>query len=107
MNWSTAKTTCEGKTAVTGAKWCLPSDYQWYQMLGANGGEQGKWSGLNTTITSAGGTGLQSGQGYWTSSEAYSGTAYYLYIMGDVNSTATILNDTEDNNKRVRACLVF
>ncbi len=107
MNWSTAKTTCEGKTAVTGAKWCLPSYNQWYQMLGANGGDQGKWSGLNTTITSAGGTGLQSSQGYWTSSEANSGTAYFLYIMGDGNSTATIMYDTEDNNKRVRACLVF
>ena len=22
-NWSTAKSTCEGKTAITGAKWCL------------------------------------------------------------------------------------
>ena len=28
-NWSTAISTCGAKTAITGAKWCLPSREQW------------------------------------------------------------------------------
>ena len=70
MNWSTAKSTCEGKTAITGAKWCLPSQDQWKQMFKANGGNEGSYTGLNTTITTAGGTTLQEVDAYWSSSES-------------------------------------
>ena len=65
MDWSTAKSTCEGKTAVTNAKWCMPSGAQWQQMTKANGGEEENCSGLNTIITTHGGTGLQPVI-YWT-----------------------------------------
>ena len=60
-NWSTAMSTCGTKTAITGAKWCLPSQDQWNQMFKANGGNVESYTDLNTTINNAGGTILQSG----------------------------------------------
>ena len=106
MNWSTAKSTCEGKTpTVTGAKWCLPSQDQWKQMFKANGGNDKKYSGLNTTITTAGGTTLKEVEFYWSSSEAESGVLAYRVILseGDV----ILGNAGEDNDHYVRACLAF
>jgi len=104
MNWSTAMSTCGAKTAITGAKWCLPSRDQWKQMFKANGGDDTKWSGLNTTITNAGGTTLQSSVRYWSSTE----DGVYVY---DVNlygaDFAGFISDFEDNSVHVRACLAF
>jgi len=105
-NWSTAKSTCEGKTAITGAKWCLPSQNQWKQMFKANGDNEGSYTGLNTTITTAGGTTLKELAFYWSSSEAEPGVkAYYvnLYNQGTVYWN----NDNENYNYQVRACLAF
>ena len=105
-NWSTAKSTCEGKTAITGAKWCLPSQNQWKQMFKANGDNEGSYTGLNTTITTAGGTTLKELAFYWSSSEAEPGVkAYYvnLYKQGTVYWN----NDNENYNYQVRACLAF
>ena len=105
-NWSTAKSTCEGKTAITGAKWCLPSQDQWKQMFKANGDNEGSYTGLNTTITTAGGTTLKELAFYWSSSEAEPGVkAYYvnLYKQGTVYWN----NDNENYNYQVRACLAF
>ena len=103
--WSTAKMICEFKTAITGAKWCLPSQEQWKQMFKANGGNEGSYTGLNTTITTAGGTTLPEYALYWSSSEfdpgskahdvyLYSGNAYWSY-------------DNEGLVGYVRACLAF
>ena len=106
MKWSTAKSTCEGKTAITGAKWCLPSQNQWKQMFKANGGNVGSYTGLNTTITNAGGTILQERANYWSSSEYDPGVrAYYVRL----NSGAASWNyDYEDDVfSQVRACLAF
>ena len=106
MNWSTAISTCEGKTpAITGAKWCLPSQDQWKQMFKANGGNDTKYAGLNTTITTAGGTTLKEVEFYWSSSEAESGVLAYRVILseGDV----ILGNAGEDNDHYVRACLAF
>ena len=103
-NWSTAKSTCEGKTAITGAKWCLPSEDQWKQMFKANGGNERSYTGLNTTITTAGGTTLQSDL-YWLSSEYDPGVrAYDMYLF---NGGAYWTNDREDLVSQVRACLAF
>ena len=52
MNWSTAKSTCEGKTAVSGAAWLLPSQNQWKAMFKANGGNESSYSGLNSAYLS-------------------------------------------------------
>lgn len=105
MNWSTAKSTCEGKTAITGAKWCLPSQNQWEQMFQANGGTTAKNTVLNTTITTAGGTPLQENATYWSSSEKSPGvSACTVVLISDIVGWG---NMTEDNAYKVRACLAF
>ena len=104
-NWSTAKSTCEGKTAITGAKWCLPSQDQWKQMFKANGGNEGSYTGLNTTITNAGGTILQEGANYRSSSEISPGV--YAYSVGLDDGSAYWSYDFEDGDRQVRACLAF
>ncbi len=106
MNWSTAKNTCEGKTAITGAKWCLPSQNQWEQMFQANGGNTTSSDGLITTITTAGGTALQGDATYWSSSENSPGvSACTVVLIYDIVGWG---NGSEDNaGYRVRACLAF
>ena len=106
MNWSTAKSTCEGKTAITGAKWCLPSQDQWEQMFYANGGTTAENTGLNTTITTAGGTPLQENATYWSSSEKSPGvSAWFVKLIYDIVGWG---NGSEDNaGYQVRACLAF
>lgn len=104
MNWSTAVSTCEGKTAITGAKWCLPSQDQWKQMFKANGGNDASYTGLNTIINNAAGTTLQESS-YWSSSESDTGVkAYYVFIDG---GDANWLSVNEGNEFLVRACLAF
>jgi len=104
-NWSTAKSTCEGKTAITGAKWCLPSQDQWKQMFKANDGNEGSYNDLNTTITTAGGTTLQEGAVYWSSSELNPGVNACLVDLDGGSAYWGI--DDEDHDYRVRACLAF
>lgn len=103
MTWSTAKSTCEGKTAVTGAAWVLPSLNQWKTMFSANGGSENSYSDLNTTISNAGGTALQEGS-YWSSSENYSGDAYLMFFSGG-HAGWSVYNKISDGH--VRACLAF
>ena len=106
MNWSTAKSTCEGKTAITGAKWCLPSQNQWEQMFQANGGTTASYARLNTTITTAGGTALQEFAYYWSSSEYTPGVD--AYDVGLVSGSAYWGHANEDNaGYQVRACLAI
>ena len=106
MNWSTAMSTCGAKTAITGAKWCLPSKDQWKQMFKANGGKVGSYSGLNTTITTAGGTTLQEFANYWSSSEGSPGVSAYSVDLR--YGSANWYDDSEDYNAYlVRACLAF
>lgn len=102
-NWSTAMSTCSEKTAITGAKWCLPSQDQWKQMFKANGGNDEKYTGLNTTITTAGGTTLK--VYYWSSSESSPGvSAVGVYLM----SGSAMWGDAEEGSSLgVRACLAF
>ena len=103
-NWSTAMSTCEGKTAITGAKWCLPSQDQWKQMFKATGSNEGSYTGLNTTITNAGGTALRE-SGYWSSSEYNPGVRAYFVALG--NGSADWRDGLENLGRQVRACLAF
>ena len=104
INWSTAKSTCEGKTAITEAKWCLPSQDQWKQMFKANGGDDAKYKNLNTTITNAGGTELSQDY-YWSSTEeTSSANAYQVSLAG---GNVTWSSNEKKNGCRVRACLAF
>lgn len=83
-NWSTAMSTCEGKTAITGAKWCMPSKDQWKQMFKANGGDKDSYTGLNETINNAGGTTLKEYAEYWSSDIIPDSVANYVYLEYDV-----------------------
>ena len=106
--WSIAKSTCEGKTAtVTGAKWCLPSQDQWKQMFKANGGNDARYTGLNTTITNAGGTNLRDdGYSYWSSSEYQKGASAY-YVSPSHGEAAWSYDSESYGTNLVRACLAF
>ena len=104
-NWSTAMSTCGAKNAITGAKWCLPSQEQWKQMFKANGGYEGIYADLNTTIKTAGGTNFKGLAAYWSSSELNPGVDAYrvcLYV-----GQAGWVSDNEANGFQVRACLAF
>ena len=103
-NWSTAKSTCEGKSAVSGAAWLLPSQKQWKTMFKANGGNEGSYSGLNTAIGTAGGTALQVNERYWSSSELDADFAWVL-VLGE--NSAGWDGAPEDLGHQVRACLAF
>lgn len=103
MNWSTAKSTCEGKTAVTGAKWCLPSQNQWKAMFKANGGSESSYTGLNTAISTAGGTAFQKSC-YWSSTEHGEVNAYYVYLF---SGNAYFSNASKGIDYLVRAVLAF
>lgn len=102
MNWSTAKSTCEGKTAVSGAAWLLPSRNQWNTMISA----AGSYTALRDGFSSVGGANLRE-VGYWSSTmvSSYSPTdnvwAYYF------SSGKWFGIDDVDDWAYVRACLVF
>ena len=105
LNWETAKSTCEAKTpAFTGGTWHLPSQAEWNQMFSANGGVEERCYGLNTAITTAGGTALlEGGTGYWTSTSNGSNVWYVWLMDGDTDWRSGNVNLA----KQVRACLAF
>lgn len=80
-DWSTAKSTCEGKSAVTNAAWMLPSQNQWKAMFKANGGNEARCSGLNTAINTAGGTALVTRANYWSSTPGDGGNAWDVHLF--------------------------
>ena len=106
MNWSPAKSTCEGKSAVSGAAWLLPSRNQWKAMFKANGGNEGSYTGLNTAVATAGGDSskLQMNERYWTSSELDADFAW-VFVLGEVSAGWD--GAPKDLGHHVRACLAF
>lgn len=107
LKWLGAMNTCGRKTAITGTKWCLPSQEQWKQMFKANGGNDAKYTDLNTTITTAGGTTLQKYESYWSSSEDDPGVSAYFVLLGDDGNAGWASTGEENDHVQVRACLVF
>ena len=104
MDWSTAITTAAAHTpAVSGQTWKLPSQDEWKQMFSANGGSDSSYSGLNTTITNAGGTGLRE-YDYWSSTPNGGAYAWYVTLVG---GGAYFSDDGKGSDSHVRACLAF
>ena len=108
LNWETAVTTAAAHTPVfSNGTWKLPTKDEWKQMFSANGGDNTIYTGLNTAITTAGGTTLQENTIYWSSS----------VVNPDVDPSGVHLFDDginthwysvdENSNQRVRACLAF
>ena len=105
MDWSTAKSTCEGKTPITDAAWLLPSEDQWKTMFSANGDNNASCTGLNTAISNAGGTALVAGI-YWTASGNESQLWHWIaFISGE--GGIDFYQDSDNNNNHVRAALAF
>ena len=104
-NWSTAKSTCEGKSAVTNAAWLLPSRNQWKAMFKAFGDNEDSYSGLNAALAAAGGDSskLQENGDYWSSS----GSGASAYIVGLKESGALWANVINLAPGHFRACLAF
>ena len=107
MNWATAKSTCEGKTAVSGAAWLLPSEDDWKNMLTYDGGSYTK-TNLKTALSNAGGNSLQEWMYYWSSTDYVSDNtqACDVTFQGD---EANFSNEskTYSSGMLVRAVLAF
>ena len=114
MEWSTAKSTCEGKNtsaAVANAVWLLPSQNQWKAMFNANGGSEESSTGLNNALATAGGNSskFQEYGRYWSSTELdagfYGTKPFYVYVGWGY---AIWDHDTDDIDAPLaRACLAF
>ncbi len=106
LDWATAKTTAAAHTpAFTGGTWKLPSKDDWTNMFNANGGEEGSYTGLNTAISTAGGTGLKSSD-YWTSTEYFIPSFAYRVTIRN-NGTVDWNSQMSDEELLVRAVLAF
>ena len=111
LNWATAKSTCEGKAAIGGNSWKLPSQEEWKNMFKANGGNEGSCTGLNNAFATAGFDSsklLDDGDNYWwtsTPTEFEDGSAYFLGPFAGVAywNWASV----EANDIHVRAVLAF
>lgn len=104
--WSDAvNATIAHTPAVTGHAWRMPSLSEWKKMFAAFGGSEASYAGLNTALANIGGTGLQSGQQFWTSTRTGNTSANYVKI-GDA-STVTDYSASMDYNMIPRACLFF
>ena len=107
MNWTTAKSTCEGKSAVTNAAWQLPSKDQWNNMIDACKnvlGTQNNYQDLRDGFSGiSGASNLQSDMYgiYWSSTEDDSGKWYYYFGYGGW------YHSDYNGNIWVRACLAF
>ena len=106
LNWETAKSTCEAKTPVfSNGTWKLPSQDEWEQMFEANGGSKESYTGLNTAITTAGGTALQNYDNCWSSTPSVEEDYACIVIL--VDGDAYWDNSEKDFGNQVRACLAF
>ena len=74
-------------------------------MFKANGGNDARYTGLNATITTAGGTILEEYANYWSSSEYSPGVGAYLVYLDDGDADWSGVN--EALGRKVRACLAF
>ena len=106
MNWSEAKSTCEGKAAIGGYSWKLPTQGEWGRMFAAFGGDEDSYNGLNTAIENAGGTALEEMYVfYWSSTPGDGGYACGVYLF---DGKAYWPNDlVVSDGHLVRACLAF
>ena len=115
MDWNTAKSTCEGKTAVTGETWRLPSAKDWqYMFIGCGSGEtysdpssgmSRSYSGLASKLTIAGGTAFKWNEYCSSSVDLPSNKVWDLFFVDDSNAKFYFAN--EDVGYFVRACLAF
>ena len=110
MSWTDAKG-ASGAAAhtpvVAGHTWKLPSNDDWNNIITANGNT---WTGLNTALESAGGTGVVGEDNrYWSSDMTRPSAKYvYWYIKMIAGGTTFPWNtETSSETYNVRACFYF
>ena len=109
MNWYDAKNACENKTPrPSGAAWTLPTVEYWQQMFAANGGNENSCTGLNATITKAGGTPLRTDWYYWTDTDGTNNDSKRKILL-ESNGTVDYFTTGSDKSSQllVRAVLCF
>lgn len=87
---------------VAGHAWKLPSLDDWNNIITGNGGT---WTGLNTALASAGGTGVVGGGKYWSSKQQ--GGEYWYDRMRDNGTVFPWKIDDLNEKYYVRACFYF
>ncbi len=109
MNWSDAKSACEGKTPkLDGANWRFPTVDQWKSMCAANGGNEYNYTGLDALITKAGGSPLRTDWFYWTSSPDEVNSNFKYHVSFNGNGSLYFRNGQDQSNEvYVRAFLYF
>ena len=108
MIWSAANSACENKTPkIGGATWTLPTVEYWQQMFAANGGNSNSYTGLNATITKAGGTPLRTDWYYWTDTDGTNYDSKRKILLDDSNGTVYYFTTGSDKSSQllVRAFL--
>ena len=91
MEWSLAKSMCEGKTDPIGAELMLPSLDQWKTMFEGNGNNNALFSGLDALLGAAGGKGSKLVHDYYWSSEHDGGYANYVELFnGNAPSSSSV-----------------
>lgn len=108
-SWSGAQTTAAAHTpVVAGHAWKLPSLDDWNNIKTGNGGT---WTGLNTALVSAGGTGVVGEDNkYWSSdrsSQGVSGFGYWYEKMLTGGTMFPWYTDDSSETYYVRACFYF
>lgn len=104
MSWGTANGNNGAKAhkpVVEGHAWKLPSRDDWTHIKGANGNT---WTGLNTALASAGGTGVVGGDNrYWTS-DKFTNDYWFVTMKADGTMGSGF---TDSGSYYVRACFYF
>ena len=104
--WNDATSTCENKDAIGSYSWKFLSQAEWQQMFSANGGDASSYSGLNSAISTAGGTALKENKHYWSSSTVsckdHDTYAYAVYLK---DGSASWIENPKVFSELVRACL--
>ena len=100
MDWSTARSTCAGKTpTVTGCTWKLATTDEWNNMISGAGG----YVALRDGFESVGGTNMLDGL-YWSSTEADDEWALSYDFAEEYSGWN---NYFKSYDVHVRACLAF
>lgn len=92
---------------VAGHAWKLPSMDDWTDIFNANGNT---WTGLNTALESAGGTGVVGEDSKYWSSETlthWPDTYYWYRTMNTDGTVSSGYTSTSGNSYYVRACFYF
>lgn len=94
------------KPVIENFSWRLPTENEWKQTFGANGGIQTSGTGLNTALVNAGGAALLTTDHYWSSSPGDYGIRI-VQVKSDGSTSWASQNESYATQKFVRAFFAF